>query len=74
MTNTTYFKTFSSSGVPILNAYATNIGDWSFMIRSVAEAYEAESYLTIEPPPTNVDACGLARHLKLSSTLPSTPA
>jgi hypothetical protein len=38
MTTTTYPKPFSSSGVPILNACATNIGDLSFMMRSVAEA------------------------------------
>jgi hypothetical protein len=65
MTTTTYVKPFSSSSVPILNACATNIGDLSFMMRSVAEAHEAESYLTNEPSPTNIHACALAPHLKL---------
>jgi hypothetical protein len=65
MTTTTYVKAFSSSGVPIPNACTTNIGDWSFMIRTVAEAHEADTYLTNEPSPTNIYACGLARHLKL---------
>jgi hypothetical protein len=65
MTTTKYVKPFSSSGVPILNACATNFGDWSFMISSVAEAHESESYLANEPSPTNIHACALARHLKL---------
>jgi hypothetical protein len=65
MTTARYIKPFSSSGIPILSACATNIGDWSFMITSVAEAHEAESYLTNELPPTNIHACALARHLEL---------